>query len=359
MRNKAVNGRLFMLAAMVALAWPGTVAPQDDNNRVLLEEIVARVQDEIITLTDLERSRQLLRRELGQKYAGAALEEKVKEEQRDLLRDLIDQSLLVQRGTAMGLSVEAEVIKRLDRIRQDQGLQSMEELERAVAAQGMDFEDFKQQLREQLLTQMVIQRDVAGKVIVDSEQVREYYLEHRDELEQPERVRLREILVSTEGYTASELTDREDRVRELLAKIRSGEKFEELAREYSDAPTAADGGDLGYFEPEKLAPAIREILDKLREGGVSDPMRTPQGYLILQLVEHVPAGIPPLESIKGELVQRLYFDQVQPALREYLSDLRRESYIRVKSGYVDTGAVEEPFKPRRSRPGSLRRKRGD
>jgi peptidyl-prolyl cis-trans isomerase SurA len=234
-------------------------------------------------------------------------------------------------------------------------LNSMEELERAMAAQGVAMEDYKQQVRDQLLTQMLIQRAVAGNVFIDSEKVRHYYLTHRQELARPEQIRLREILVSTEGYGPAELPAREDRVRELLTKIRKGEKFEDLAREYSDAPTAEEGGELGYFEPDKLAATVREAVVNLLEKGVSDPVRTRQGYLILQVVEHQAAGIPPFEEVESRIRERLYMDEVQPALREFLNELRRQAYVYVKTGYQDTGAVEEEARPVRA--GSRRSKR--
>ena len=328
---------LFLLALLVP--------PLCGADRVVLEEIVARVNNQVITLADLERSRQAMREELSREAAGPELEKQLQEKEKDLLRDLIDQSLLVQRATDMGISVEADVIKRLDRIRQDTGLDSLEALERVAAAQGVDFEDFKQQIRNQILTQAIIQKEVSGKVMLDSEEIRDYYLKHQQELARPESVYLREILVSTEGVPAEQLPAREERVRELLGKIRAGEKFEDLAKTYSDAPTAAEGGDLGSFEVEKLAANIRDVIGNLLEGGVSDPLRTPQGYLILQKVAHLPAGIPPFEKAEGEIMQKLYLDKVQPALREYLNNLRREAFLTVKSGYLDTGAVEPRVKP--------------
>jgi peptidyl-prolyl cis-trans isomerase SurA len=147
-------------------------------------------------------------------------------------------------------------------------------------------------------------------------------------------------------------------VRELLVKIRKGEKFEDLAREYSDAPTAEGGGDLGYFEPEKLAPTIREAIEKLNINGVSDAIRTQQGWLVLQLVERRAAGVPPLEEAEDEIRNRLFMDEVQPALREFLSVLRREAFIYVKPGYRDSAAVEPEELPvrRGSRRGSRRRR---
>ena len=348
--------RLILFAILLVLVCPSPPI-RADGNREVVEEIVARVNNEIITLSDLERSRQLLRQELGQRAHGAEFERLLQEQEPDLLRDLIDQSLLVQRALDRGLSVEAEVIKRLDQIRQNMKLNSMDDLERAMAAQGVAMEDYKQQVRNQLLSQMLIQRAVASNVFIDADKVRHYYLTHREELVRPEQIRLREILVSTEGYKSEELPAREERVRELLTKIRKGEKFEDLAREYSDAPTAEDGGDLGYFEPDKLAPTVREAVVGLLEGGVSDPVQTRQGYLILQVVEHHAAGIPAFEEVESRIRERLYMEEVQPALREFLNELRREAYVYVKAGYQDTGAIEEEARPVRAGSRRSRRRR--
>ena len=352
MRLRIIRWALPLAAALLVL-------PALAGDREVLEEIIARVNNEVITRGDLERSRQLLRQELGQRVKNPAeLERALAEQEQNLLRDLIDQSLLVQRGNDMGFSVEADVIKRLDRIRQEMKLDSLEALERTMAAQGINIQDYKQELRNNMLTQMVVQREVSGKVFVDSEKVRQYYLTRREELAQPERVRLREILVSTEKFSPAEIPAREERARELLAKIRKGEKFEDLAREYSDAPTGAEGGDLGYFEPDKLAPAIREAVGNLNINGVSDAIRTQQGWLVLQLVERRAAGVPPLEEAEDEIRNRLFMDEVQPALREFLSELRRDAFVYVKAGYQDTAAVEPEDLPvrRGSRRGSRRRR---
>jgi len=351
--------RVIRWAGLLVAALLLSPAAGQAGDREVLEEIVARVNNEIITRGDLEKSRQLLRQEMGQRVKDRGeFERQFTEQEPNLLRDLIDQSLLVQHGNDMGLSVEAEVIKRLDNIRQEMKLESMETLERAMTAQGINIQDYKQEMRNHMLTQMVVQREVSGKVFVDTEKVRQYYLTHREELAQPERVRLREILVSTEKFSPAELPAREERARELLAKIRKGEKFEDLAREYSDAPTGAEGGELGYFEPDKLAPAIREAVGSLNTNGVSDAIRTQQGWLVLQLVEHRDAGIPPLEEAEDEIRNRLFMDEVQPALREFLSELRRDAFIYVKPGYQDTAAVEAEELPvrRGSRRGSRRRR---
>lgn len=320
--------------------------PVISAGRELLEEIVTRVNNEIITKSELEQEKRTLRQQLQQEYSGAELEEKYRDQELHLLRDMIDQMLLVQRGREMGISVEADVVKHMDKLRQDMGLNSLEELERAVAAQGMSFEDFRQRIRSKLLTDRVISGAVAGTVFINRDEVVGYYQVHKEEMRQPESYRLREILVSTQ-----ERSDAEARARatEVLDKIRHGEKFDELAGQYSDAPTAAQGGDLGYFEKGQLAPELEAAVSNLRINGVSDVLLTRHGYLILQLVEHIPAGIPALEKVENRIREYLYMQKVQPALREFLSQLREEAYVEVKPGYVDTGAVKKRLPPQRER----------
>ena len=346
----------LLAAPVLAPTLSGQAQHADAGNRAVLEQIVARVNNNIITLTELEQSRQTLRRELNEKYHGSELDQKYEEAEKTALRDLIDQQLLVQQGEELGLSVETEVVKHLDRLRQQLNLPSMEALERAVAAQGMSYEDYRQQVRNQILTQMVIQREVAGKVMLDESQVRDYYLGHQQEFDRPEQVGLREILITTQGLSGDDLAAKEQKLQEALEKIRKGDKFEEVAKAYSDSPTASEGGNLGSFEPEKLSAAIREVVGKLRDGGVSDPLRTQQGWLILQLVGHTAAGIQPFEVVEDEIRQKMYYDQVQPALRDYLSQLRRDNYVYVAPGFVDSGAVEQEELPAGHRPGSKRAK---
>jgi len=353
---------LFLVACLPAVALAEGKEGAEAANRQVLEEIVARVNNEIITLSELRLSEDTLRRELRQQHSGREFEQIFAEQKQNVLRDLIDQSLLVQRGRDRGVSVEADVIKRLDQLRQNMNLESMEELERAMAAQGVSIEDYKERTREQLITNIVIQHEVSSNIFVETEKVRNYYLTHREEFVQPPQVRLREILVSTEDTEPKNLPAREERVREILMKIRKGEDFAQLAREYSDAPTAQDGGEMGYFDPEKLAPGIREVVDKLLVMGVADPMQTQEGWLILQLVERRTGGVPPFEEVESQIRNKLYMDEVQPALRELLGKMRREAYVVVKAGYLDTGAVEADTRPQRgtgSRRSSRRRRPED
>ena len=313
-----------------------------ENRRQVLDEVVARVNTRIITLSELREAHQSLRQEISRRLTGADLETKIGEMSKDTLRGMIDVQLLVQYGTDRGYSVESDVLQQLDRIRQNMNLDSMEALERAMLSEGVAIEDYKETLREQFMQDLVIQRAVARSVFLDDESVEEYYEENKEELVQPESVSLREILVSTATRTVEEAADR---TREILKKIRKGDDFVDLAREYSDASTAERGGTLGVFDPATLSEDVRNLIVNLLEGGVADPQLTPEGYLILQLVERIEAGVPEMERVRGEIMNRMYQKKMQPAFREFLNRLRRENYVYVKAGYTDSGAVPEEEKP--------------
>ena len=345
-----------MKRILLLLSFLLVLPPLCGGDRQIVEEIVARVNDEIITHTELEQQRLELRRELSQQFSGQSLEEAYHDRELHLLRDMIDQLLLVQKGREMGISVESEAVKRMDAIRQEMNLKSMEELERAVEAQGLSFEEFRNRIRSNILTNQVLQRLVSGRVTLSADEVSGYYETHKQEFHRPETWKLREILVAA---TSKGRTDEEARARmqEVLARIRKGEKFDALAKEFSDAPTAENGGELGEFQRGQLAPQLAEAVAKLREGAVSDALATQEGYLLLEVAQYTPEGIPPFERVEDEIRQRLFMQRVQPTLREVLTDLRMNAYVEVKAGYVDTGAAKRREPPKRKRGRGWRRLR--
>lgn len=308
----------------------------------VVEEIVARVNDRIITRSELERSRQQLDREIQQAQNLSPAE--AEERRKNLLRDLIDQQLLLDRGADLGITADTEMIKQLDQMRKQMNLESMEELQKAAEAQGVNFEDYKQSVRENIITQMVISREVGARVHIGREELRSYYEKHKDELKQEERVRLEEILVApkveNEGAEASPaaLQDAKKKADEILAAIRGGLNFETIAKEHSDGPTAADGGDLGYFKRGMLAKQLEDLTFSMKKGEVSEVIRTKQGYVILKVTDHQEAGVPPLKDVEDQLSNAIYLERLQPELRKYLTELREQSYINIKDGYVDAGA---------------------
>jgi peptidyl-prolyl cis-trans isomerase SurA len=308
----------------------------------VVEEIIVRVNNEIITRTDLERSHATLQEEARQDCANCRPEQlqlALADKEKNLLRDLIDQSLLVQRAKDMGISVDTEVVRRLDQIRQQNHIESMEDLERKVNESGTNFEDFKNNIRNQLLTQEVIRREVGSRIIIDHEEIQKYYDAHKQEFQRPEQVYLREIFVSTDGKNDPEIPELEKKAQKLVERVKNGEDFGELAKRYSDGTTAKSGGELGVFERGQLAKDIEDKVFKLNKGQMTEVIRTKTGFLVLRVEQRFEAGLQPIEKVESEIMNRLYSQKMEPALRKYLRTLREDSYVVVKPGYVDSAAV--------------------
>ena len=318
------------------------------SKSVVVEEIVARVNNDVITREDLNHARESVQNEVRegcQKCTPEQVQAEIAAKEKNLLRDLIDQSLLVQRAKDESIKVDADVIKRLDSIRQQYKLASMEALEAEVNKSGQDFEDFKGQIRDQLLTQEIIRKEVGSRIVVSHEDVVKYYDTHKSDFVRPETVVLREIFVSTEGKPEADvpaLRKKADNLRDRI--LNRGDDFGEMAKHFSDSTTAAESGELGVFERSQLDPKIAEKVFALDRSQMTEVMETKTGFEILQVRERYDAGQQPLEKVEPEISNKLYEQKMEPSMRTYLASLRGDSYLQVKPGYNDTAAAKlEPI----------------
>ena len=349
----------------------------------VVEEIVARVNGSIITRSEFLRSKDQLKDDVKQQDAANA-DKLFSEREKDILRDLIDQQLLLEKGKDLGITGDTDVIKRLDQMRKDMKLETMEELEKAATAQGISYEDFKQNMRNQIITQKVIGEEVGSHLNITTDEQQKFYDQHKAELEQPESIRLSEILIEPEkpvkpadkpaaekpaenatvdpnaanggnpnpqdGDAAkkaaeSALAAAEAKANELLKQLRAGASFEDAAKKNSAGPSAAQGGDLGVFKRGTLAKEIEEKTFAMKSGEITDVTRVKQGYIILKVTDHQMAGIPPMKDVGPKIQDALYYDKLQPALRAYLTKLREEAYIKIQEGYADSGRSPNQTEP--------------
>lgn len=323
----------------------------------VVEEIIARINDQIVTRSDLGREKQQLDQDMKQQGVSES-DPKYADAQKNILRDLIDKQLLIDKAKEIGLTGDTEVIKRLDEMRKQMNLESMDDLAAEAQKQGVSFEDFKQNLRNSIVTQQVISREVGSRMQITEQEAQQFYDEHKKELEQPESVRLSEILVSTAGEPApgadknaapaedpAKVPVAEAKAGQLLAQINGGAKFEDVAKKSSDGPTAQDGGDLGSFRRGQLAKELEDLTFAMKPNEVSKVIRTRQGFVILKVLEHRSAGVPPLKEVEPQVQEAIYLKKLQPALRKYLTQLREDAYIDIKPGFIDTGASPNQTKP--------------
>lgn len=335
--------KILSLAAVITLAIFATTLFADS----VVEEIIARVNDDIITRAELARNRQQLEDEAKQKNQVVT-----PDREKDLLRDLIDQQLLIQKAKELGITGDTEVVKRLDQIRQDMKLNSMDELEQAAARQGMNFEDFKQGIRNGIITQQVISREVGSHISIPPDEIAKFYELNKKEFEGPEQVQIAELLIApakdekgNPKEDQASLDAAKAKAESALAEIKKGTKFSEAAMKYSDGPTAQQGGDLGLFKRGTLSKELEDLTFNMKPGDTSDVIRTKQGFVILKVIQHQSAGVPAIKEVEPQIQEAIYLEKLQPALRAYLTKLREESYIDIKAGFTDTGASPNQTKP--------------
>ena len=348
----------------------------------VVEEIVARVNGSIITRSEFVRSKDQLKDDVKQQDAANA-DKLFSEREKDILRDLIDQQLLLEKGKDLGITGDTDLIKRLDQMRKDMKLETMEELEKAATAQGISYEDFKQNMRNQIITQKVIGEEVGSHLNITTDEQQKFYDQHKGELEQPESIRLSEILIEPEKpapvkpaaekpaenatvdpnaanggnpnpqdaadaakkAAESALAAAEAKANELLKQLRAGASFEDTAKKNSAGPSAAQGGDLGVFKRGTLAKEIEEKTFAMKSGEITEVTHVKQGYIILKVTDHQMAGIPPMKDVGPKIQDALYFEKLQPALRAYLTKLREEAYIKIQEGYADSGHSANQTEP--------------
>jgi peptidyl-prolyl cis-trans isomerase SurA len=339
--------------AILATVIIGSVLIPGAFAQKVLEEVVARVGNDIILKSEYESERKALRDDLTQKgLQGAQLEQVFQEQSKDILRNLVDNSLLVQQAKDMGISADLEVVKREEQMRQEQNRQnpqkpinSIDELEKAISQQ-MSLDDFKQRIKTTYLRNQVLAREVYNRVIISTEELRKYYDAHTKDFDRPAGVHLREITVNIQGMGPAEAATQKKKIDDALTSIRNGADFGESAQKTSESDTAQSGGDLGFFEDNSLAKDFEDIVLKLDKGQVSDVVQTkdqngrPSGFMILKVDDRHAGGVLPFESAQNEVYNQLFQEKAMPKVRDYLNKLRTDGFVEIKEGYVDTGAVK-------------------
>ncbi|MFC6644860.1 peptidylprolyl isomerase [Granulicella cerasi] len=337
-----VPGSQFPTAPQLHLPNIPAATPITPNGSVV-EDVIARVNDRIITRTEYERAQQSLLQEAQQQNGSAA---DLEDRQRNMLRDMIDQQILLSKGKELGITGDAEALRQLDELRKQNHLDSMEALQKAAEQQGISFEDFKQSIKDRAVSQRVVQEEVGRSIRMTHGSEQTYYDAHKEEFRTPEQLHLSEILIPTaDNATDAQVAEAQKKADAAAAQLKAGANFAELAKKVSGGPTASAGGDLGDFKRGTLGDVLEKATFDLPVGGYTAPIRTRQGFVILRVDSHQQSGIPPLKDVEQQVQEGIYMSALQPALRAYLTKARDEAYIDIKPGFVDTGSDRKESKP--------------
>ena len=290
-----------------------------------IDRIAAEVNGEIILYSEV-------REHLFQmKSAGAVGELSDKEAEGKALDNLIDEKLIIQLGKEKELDVsEREVDATVERFRKRVGA-SKEQFEELLAAEGMTMERYRDMLKDQLMSRMVISREVQSQVKLTDEDVDEYYKEHKEDFSTAPIIKARHILliVSKSGGDERETVVLNE-IRRIRQEIIDGLDFAEAAVKYSEGPSGVDGGDLGEVAPGVMVKPFEEAAFALEPGEVSEPVRTQFGYHLIKVDSKKESKLQPLEEVKKEVENRIYQKIVQEVRKEWIIRLKIEAFIDIK-----------------------------
>jgi parvulin-like peptidyl-prolyl isomerase len=325
--------RLLLSTLVVASALAGAARAE------ILEQILVKVNGEILTKTDLEqRQTAVLRQRNPQALQDdEGLKRALQEITPQLLVDTVDEMLLVQRGRELGYKMTDEQFRGIiDNIKKENKLATDDQFNTALKQEGMTLEDLRRSIERRMLIDRVQQIEVMQKVGITEEEAKAYYAAHPDEFRSPATVTLREIFVSIpagDGKTINVAQEEEALAKAEAARgrIAKGEDFGKVAAEVSDAPSKANAGLIGPINKSELAPKLTELLDGLKPGEVTKPLRSPRGYQIIKLESMSTSDVEPFEQVRDKIADRVYDEKRRGELVKYLVRLRAQAIIEWKN----------------------------
>ena len=328
---------LFIFAILIFT--PVATWAQEGELRVV-DEVIAQVNDDVITLSMLRRESK--ERIEAFKQSGMPEQQAIDEvnkHQAELIATLVNEQLLMQRGKELDLSneVEAEVNRRMLEVAKEQGITSVEKLDAAMRASGIDPVQTRQTLRVEMMKQAVIQQEVDRKIFfgLTVDEVKKYFQEHQDKFRKPENVTISEIFLSSAGKNEAEV---KARALQLVAQLRAGADFSTVAianseREVNGVRVSAQTkGKIGTFELPSLRDDIVNTIKVVKVGGISEPLRTNDGYQIFRIDERTPASTTATFN-ENRVREAITIERATQRREEYVQKLRNEAYIMISENY--------------------------
>jgi peptidyl-prolyl cis-trans isomerase SurA len=297
---------------------------------LMIDRIVARVNDDVITLSELQEEGLPLFERLRENYTGQELEHQVQRAEREFLDQLIMKRLQLQYAGQIGVTAsENDINAALKDVLSRNNL-TQEQLTELLTREGLTLQDYKDRLREQIVLARLMNQAVRSRVSVDASEVEAYYKAHQTEFSQPAQVRVRHIFFRLDpGLTRPQLDAVHARATHVLQEARNGGDFADLARRYSEDATAGNGGDLGFIRRGQAMPEFEEVIFGLKEGQISDITRTPNGLHIVKVDAFTIGSERPLPEIKTEIERRLLQEKMEKRFRDWTTELKDKAFIEI------------------------------
>jgi peptidyl-prolyl cis-trans isomerase SurA len=327
---------ILMVVLISAIKMPGLWSQEV----VVLDEIVAKINQEIITLTDLQRELRTLRNALEKEIQNPQdLENEFARQKRPVLKTMVQNTMLIQKAEELGITagIDLDVAAALEENRKQAGIPTLEVLDQYLRQQGSSLDEYRQTLKQRMIVESLLQQYVYSRLTLLTPEIEAFYQENIGRFTEQAEVNLREILFLTEGKDPAEVRKRAE---DVLSRLHSGASFEDLAKQYSDGPTASRGGDIGSFKKNSMAAPIEEVVFELVEGDLSDIIETDYGLQIIKVVGKKEDRAKPLEEVRSGIVRELYMIKAEPGVSEFMEEVRGQSYVYIAPKYREEFDVE-------------------
>lgn len=299
---------------------------------VVVDRIVAVVNDEVVTLSELNRAFESFARKIEADYKGDDKEGFLKHNKELFLRRIVDQILIEQEAKKAGkgfatIKDEEVMVVLNDMLARNQV--SMDDYIRKLAAEGSSLEAIKKEIRDQMLRMRLLRQEVQSKIVVTDEEIGEYYNKHRTEYEGKEALRLKQILIPAGADKASREAA-STLARQIHERLVKGESFDALAAQYSKGPAAAQGGDIGFVERGVIIPAVEKSVFGLSVGQLSEVIESEIGFHILAVTDRRGAGVKPLQAVRNEIKAKIEEEKIAKKYDEWIEGLRKKSFVDIR-----------------------------
>jgi len=291
----------------------------------IVDRIVAQVNDDIITQSEIDKAKAQIREELASQYAGEQLEMEMK--RRDVLEELIRKKLMLQKATELGFGsgIDLEVSNWIEQLRKENNIKDMETFERILEQQrGTTLAAFREDVKREMIIQNLKGYFVDSKITLLTEEIERYYKDHIKNFSSPEEVSLSEIIVPATADGQGESLANEYRKRAL-----QGESFATLASQYSKGPTAGKGGTIGTMDVSKLTADIAKAVAEVKEGDVSQVVKIPEGYAIFRVDARKASVARPFDEVKNAIKNMLWQQRYAPEFERFIAQLKEDAYIQI------------------------------
>lgn len=290
---------------------------------ITIDKVVAVVNNEVITQSELEEVIQKPKKQIMENFSGEEQERLLSKLTRDILNKMIEKKLQLQVARQMNIAInKTEVDAALDDIKVKNAFPDDETFKRALASENMTLEQYKKELTEQLMIMRLVTKEVRSNVVISEEEIKRHYEEKKKDYTIPEEARLRIIFFKGD--------DSVKKAEDVLSRIKGGADFADMAKKYSEDPTAKDGGDIGFVKKGHMLPAIENSAFSLKKGEVSSVIKADSGYYIIKIEDRKEPTYIPIEKVREEIEKSLYEQKANALYDEWLRDLRKNSHVEIK-----------------------------